>query len=55
MANQERFLTLKEAIKYFNSLSNSDALVDSVIDICQLLPDEHGAITDAEDINENEF
>lgn len=53
MANWERFLTLKEFIEYFNSLSNSDALVNSVIDICQLPPDESGAITDEEDINEN--
>ena len=29
--------------------------MDSVIDICQLLPDEDGALTDEEGINENEF
>lgn len=52
MAHRERFLTVQEAIEYFNTLSDSD---DSIIDICQLPPDESCDVTDEEDVNENEF
>ena len=55
MANRKMFLTMQEADDYFNILSDSDNTVDSVIDICQLPSDESRALTDEEDINENEF
>jgi hypothetical protein len=41
-------LTAKEAIDYFNSLSDDSN--ESIVDICQLPPDESGCITDEEEI-----
>ena len=44
MAQSKKFLTVEEAIDFFNSLSSDDSN-DSVVDICQLPFDESGRIT----------
>lgn len=53
MARSKTFRTVKEALDYFNTLS--DDLDESIVDICQFPPDESGYIMEQEDINENDF
>ena len=54
MAQSKKFLSVEEAIDFFNSLSSDDSN-DSVVDICQLPPDESGCITEEEEVNDNCF
>ena len=54
MAQSKKFLTVEEAIDFFNSLSSDDSN-DSVVDICQLPPYESGCIAEEEEVNDNCF
>ncbi|GFY79009.1 uncharacterized protein TNIN_102361 [Trichonephila inaurata madagascariensis] len=49
MSHSKLFWTVKEALKYFYTLSDDE----EPIDMCQLPPEESGCLTDEEDIDEN--